>query len=71
MPWLKKHNLRLDFPILELKFNSNYCAYNCNQVAPHRRIARPTLRYRQPTVEKVPDTGKPIYAVNKAEILED
>ena len=29
MPWLKKHNLRIDFPILELKFNSNYCAYNC------------------------------------------
>ena len=29
MPWLKKYNLRIDFPVLELKFDSNYCAYNC------------------------------------------
>ena len=29
MPWLKKYNLRIDFPVLELKFNSNYCVYNC------------------------------------------
>ena len=29
------------------------------------------LRYRQPTVEEVPNTGKPIYAVNKVEILKD
>ncbi len=29
VPWLKKHNLKLDFPALELKFSSNYCAYNC------------------------------------------
>ena len=29
MPQLKIYNLRIDFPILELKFNSNYCAYNC------------------------------------------
>jgi hypothetical protein len=29
MPWLKKYNLGIDFPILELKFNSNYYAYNC------------------------------------------
>ena len=28
IPQLKKHNLRIDFPVLELKFNSNYCAYN-------------------------------------------
>jgi len=28
MPWLKKHNLKPDFPTLELKFNSNYYAYN-------------------------------------------
>jgi len=28
IPWLKKYNLRLDFPALELKFNSNYYAYN-------------------------------------------
>ena len=28
MPQLKKYNLRLDFPILELKFNSNYYTYN-------------------------------------------
>ena len=28
MPWLKKHNLGIDFPILELKFDSNYYAYN-------------------------------------------
>jgi len=28
MPWLKKHNLRADFPALELKFDSNYYAYN-------------------------------------------
>jgi len=28
MPWLKKYNLRADFPALELKFNSNYYAYN-------------------------------------------
>ena len=41
MPWLKKYNLEIDFPILELKFNSNYYSYNyllwhipnCNQVA--------------------------------------
>ena len=29
MPWLKRYNLRIDFPILELKFNFNYYAYNC------------------------------------------
>ena len=29
MPWLKKYNLRIDFPVLELKFDSNYYAYNC------------------------------------------
>jgi hypothetical protein len=28
MPWLKKYNLRIDFPILKLKFNFNYYAYN-------------------------------------------
>ena len=28
MPWLKKYNLGIDFPILKLKFNSNYYAYN-------------------------------------------
>jgi len=28
MPWLKKYNLRLDFPALELKFNFNYYTYN-------------------------------------------
>ena len=29
MPWFKKYNLRIDFPILELKFDFNYCTYNC------------------------------------------
>jgi hypothetical protein len=29
MPWLKKHNLGINFPILELKFNFNYYIYNC------------------------------------------
>jgi hypothetical protein len=29
------------------------------------------LRYRQPIVEEVPNTGELIYTVNKAEILED
>ena len=29
MPWLKKHNLKIDFLVLKLKFNSNYYAYNC------------------------------------------
>jgi hypothetical protein len=29
IPWLKKYNLGIDFPILELKFNFNYYAYNC------------------------------------------
>jgi hypothetical protein len=28
-PWLKKYNLRIDFSVLELKFNSNYYTYNC------------------------------------------
>jgi hypothetical protein len=28
MPWLKKHNLGINFPVLELKFNSNYYTYN-------------------------------------------
>ena len=28
MPWFKKHNLGIDFPILELKFDFNYYAYN-------------------------------------------
>ena len=27
MPWFKKYNLKIDFPILELKFDSNYCTY--------------------------------------------
>jgi len=54
IPWLKKHNLKLDFPILELKFNYNYYAYNYllwyipnyNQVALSGRIVRLILRYR-------------------------
>jgi hypothetical protein len=29
IPWLKKYNLRIDFPVLELKFNFNYYTYNC------------------------------------------
>jgi hypothetical protein len=29
------------------------------------------LRYRQLIIKEVPDTGELIYAVNKAEILED
>jgi hypothetical protein len=29
MPWLKKYNLRINFPVLELKFNFNHYAYNC------------------------------------------
>ena len=29
------------------------------------------LRYCQPTVEEVPNTSKPIYIVNKAEILKN
>ena len=29
MPWLKKYNLGIDFPVLKLKFDSNYYAYNC------------------------------------------
>ena len=28
MLWLKKYNLKIDFPVLELKFDSNYYAYN-------------------------------------------
>ena len=28
MPQLKKNNLKIDFPVLELKFNSNYYTYN-------------------------------------------
>ena len=79
MPWLKKHNLEIDFPVLELKFNSNYYAYNCllwhipncNRVVLYGRIAQPTLRYRQPIVKEISDTGEPIHAVNKAEILEN
>jgi hypothetical protein len=29
MPWLKKYNLGINFPVLELKFNFNYYTYNC------------------------------------------
>ena len=29
MPWFKKYNLEIDFPILELKFDFNYCIDNC------------------------------------------
>ena len=29
MPQFKKYNLGIDFPILELKFDYNYYAYNC------------------------------------------
>ena len=28
MFWLKKYNLRINFFVLELKFNSNYYTYN-------------------------------------------
>ena len=28
MPWLKKYNLRIDFSVLEFKFNSYYYTYN-------------------------------------------
>ena len=79
MPWLKKYNLKIDFPILKLKFNFNYYTYNCllwhilnyNQVVLCGYITQLTHRYRQPTVEEVSDTGEPIYIANKAEILKD
>jgi hypothetical protein len=29
MPYLKKYNLGINFPVLELKFNFNYYTYNC------------------------------------------
>ena len=29
MPQLKKYNLKIDFPVLKLKFKSNYYTYNC------------------------------------------
>ena len=29
IPWLKKYNLKINFPVLELKFNFNYYTYNC------------------------------------------
>jgi hypothetical protein len=29
MPWLKKYNLGINFPILKLKFDFNYYTYNC------------------------------------------
>ena len=29
MLWLKKHNLKLDFPVLEFKSDFNYCVYKC------------------------------------------
>ena len=28
MPWLKRYNLKIDFPVLELKFDFNYYTYN-------------------------------------------
>jgi hypothetical protein len=79
MPWLKKYNLRINFPILEFKFNFNYYTYNCllwhipdyNWVVLYGRIVQLTLRYCQLIVEEVPNTSKLIYAANKAEILED
>ena len=79
MPWLKKYNLKIDFPVLELKFNFNYYTYNCllwyipncNQVALYRCIAQLILRYYQPTIKEVLDTNKLIYAANKAKILKD
>jgi hypothetical protein len=29
MPWPKKYNLEIDFPILKFNFNFNYYIYNC------------------------------------------
>ena len=54
IPQLKKYNLGIDFPILELKFNFNYYTYNYllqyipnyNRVALYGRIVQLTLRYR-------------------------
>jgi len=52
MPWLKKHNLRIDFPILELKFtlitvpitvSHNISLTVTNSIYKH--IAQPTLKY--------------------------
>ena len=79
MPWLKKYNLKIDFPVLEFKFNFNYYTYNCllwhipnyNQVVLCGYIAWLTLRYYQLIVKEVPDASKPIHIVNGAEILED
>jgi hypothetical protein len=79
IPWLKKYNLGINFPILELKFNSNYYTYNCllwhipncNWVVLYRYITQPTLKYCQLIVKEVPNTSKLIYIINKAEILED
>ena len=79
MPWLRKHNPRPDFTTLGLKFDSDYCAYNClpwhtsdhDWIAPHGHSTRPTLKYCQPMVEEVPDVGEPVHTANQAEILED
>ena len=79
MPWLKKYNLKIDFPVLKLKFDFNYYTYNClpwhipdcNRVVLYGYITWLTLRYRQLTVKEVPDASKPIHTANRAEILED
>jgi hypothetical protein len=76
---LRSITIRIDFPVLELKFNSNYYTYNClpwhipnrNWVVLYGYITQLMLRYHQLIVEEVPDTSKPIYTANKAEILED
>ena len=79
MPWLRKHNPRLDFANLGLIFDSTYCSRHClpfnastqQRFAPLGKHPTPRLRYRQPSVEDAPDDGNcPDYS-RQAELAED
>jgi len=78
IPWLQRHEPRLDFRELGVHFDSDYCTEHClpqgiadyDRYAPRGHYLKPPKLYMPPTVEEVPDEGEPTQIQNN-EMTED
>jgi len=78
IPWLQRHEPRLDFRELGVHFGSDYCTEHClpqgiadyDRYAPRGHYLKPPRLYMSPTVEEVPDEGEPTQIQNN-EMTED
>jgi hypothetical protein len=78
IPWLQRHEPRLNFRELGVRFDSNYCTEHClpqgiadyDRYAPRGRYLKPPKLYMPPTVEEVPDEGE-LTQIQNNEMTED